>query len=93
MRSDTPDETLPPAPTEGTGETPVAAPPESEHPLETSQLGSGLLAQQPTAEAQATVAVLKVCPQCGTEYETAARFCPVDGPRLRTRSNPPLRGR
>src|SRR4051812_8584309 len=92
MTSDTPDETTPPAPTEGTGEAPVAAPPESEHPLETSQLGSGLLAQQPTAEAQATVAVLKVCPQCGTEYETAARFCPADGTALRPKGSDSLVG-
>src|SRR4051812_32996989 len=92
MTSDTPDETTPPAPTEGTGEAPVAAPPESEHPLETSQLGSGLLAQQPTAEAQATVAVLKVCPQCGTEYETAARFCPTDGTALRPKGSDSLVG-
>ena len=30
-----------------------------------------------------SVAVLKVCPHCGTEYETAARFCPADGTSLR----------
>ena len=41
--------------------------------------GSGGLAQQTTSETQPAVAVLKVCPHCGTEYETAARFCPADG--------------
>src|SRR5439155_14944983 len=60
--------------------------------LVTSQLGSGLLAQQPTAEAQASVAVLKVCPQCGTEYETAARFCPADGTALRPKGSDSLVG-
>jgi predicted Ser/Thr protein kinase len=92
MTSDTPDETIPPAPADRAGEAPVAAPPEGEHPLETSQLGSGLLAQQPTAEAQAAVAVLKVCPQCGTEYETAARFCPADGTALRPKGSDSLVG-
>jgi eukaryotic-like serine/threonine-protein kinase len=38
------------------------------------------------------VAVLKVCPQCGTEYETAARFCPADGTALRPKGSDSLVG-
>ena len=46
-----------------------------------SNLGSGALArQQVPVEA---LAVPKVCPMCGTEYETDARFCPKDGSSLR----------
>jgi serine/threonine-protein kinase len=74
---------------------PVVASAEGEgeqHPLVTSELGSGLLAEQPTVEAQ-TIAVLKVCPQCGTEYETAARFCPADGTALRPKGSDSLIGR
>ena len=77
MTPDTPDvpnRTRPPAPG---GEAPVVAPPSDEQPLATSQLGSGGLAQQHTSETQPAIAVLKVCPHCGTEYETAARFCPA----------------
>jgi serine/threonine-protein kinase len=57
-------------------------------------LGSGLLAQQPTPAADETVAVAKVCPQCGGEYETGDRFCPKDGSPLRPKSGgDPLVGR
>ena len=59
--------------------------------LAESGLGSGLLAQQ--ASDAETVAVLKVCPQCGTEYETAARFCPDDGTALRPKGSDSLVGR
>ena len=51
--------------------------------LAESGLGSGLLARAQAVEEAETVAVLKICPQCGTEYETAARFCPLDGTALR----------
>src|SRR3954470_9326865 len=81
MTSDKPDATRPPPLPDQTEVAPVAAPPESDQPLDSSQLGSGALAQQPTDSQP--VAVLKVCPQCGTEYETAARFCPADGTALR----------
>ena len=37
--------------------------------------------------------MLKVCPQCGTEYETAARFCPNDGTALRPKGSDTLIGR
>jgi len=30
------------------------------------------------------VSALKICPQCGTEYELDQRFCPKDGSTLRT---------
>ncbi len=57
-------------------------------------LGSGLLAQQPTPAADETVAVAKVCPQCGGEYETGDRFCPKDGSPLRPKAGgDPLVGR
>ncbi len=61
--------------------------------LAESGLGSGLLARQaPPAEAD-SVAVLKVCPHCGTEYETSARFCPSDGTALRPKGADSLIGR
>ncbi|HEV8496089.1 MAG TPA: serine/threonine-protein kinase [Gemmatimonadaceae bacterium] len=62
--------------------------------LTESALGSGLLAQQPTPSADEAVAVIKVCPQCGTEYETGDRFCPKDGTSLRPKAaGDPLIGR
>ena len=64
-----------------------------DHALRLSGLGSGLMAQQPTPGASESVAVLKVCPQCGTEYETAARFCPADGTSLRPKGSDSLVGR
>src|SRR5690242_2010247 len=51
-----------------------------------SGLGSGLLAQQPTPSADEAVTIERVCPQCGTEYETGDRFCPKDGTPLRPKS-------
>jgi serine/threonine protein kinase len=63
-------------------------------PRLSSGLGSGLLAQQPTPSAENAVAVAKVCPQCGTEYETGDRFCPKDGSPLRPMAGgDPLIGR
>jgi serine/threonine-protein kinase len=90
MTSDKPDATRPPPLPDQTEVAPVAAPPESDQPLDSSQLGSGALAQQPTDSQP--VAVLKVCPQCGTEYETAARFCPADGTALRPKGSDSLVG-
>jgi serine/threonine-protein kinase len=58
-----------------------------ETPLPPSILGSGLLAQQPTPSGQEAVAVAKVCPQCGAEYDTASRFCPNDGTPLRPKGS------
>ncbi len=64
------------------------------HPLLDSHLGSGLIAQQPTPAPEQSVAVTKVCPQCGGEYETADRFCPKDGSPLRPKTGgDPLVGR
>jgi eukaryotic-like serine/threonine-protein kinase len=91
MTSDTPDETNPSPPPARSGEAPVVASDSDEQPLHTSQLGSGGLAQQ-TSETQPAVAVLKVCPHCGTEYETAARFCPADGTALRPKGSDSLIG-
>jgi len=62
--------------------------------LTESALGSGLLAQQPTPSADEAIAVARVCPQCGTEYETGGRFCPKDGSSLRPKAaGDPLVGR
>ncbi len=60
--------------------------------LAESGLGSGLLARQSTATEE-SVAVLKVCPHCANEYETAARFCPSDGTALRPKGADSLIGR
>jgi eukaryotic-like serine/threonine-protein kinase len=57
-------------------------------------IGSGLLARQPTPEADEHVTVSKVCPQCGSEYETGDRFCPKDGAPLKPKSGgDPMIGR
>jgi serine/threonine protein kinase len=56
---------------------------DGETPMLHTSIGSGLLAQQPTPEAEEHVSVIKVCPQCGGEYETGDRFCPRDGAPLR----------
>ncbi len=62
--------------------------------LAPSGLGSGLLAQQPTPDADEAVAIARVCPQCGGEYETGDRFCPKDGTPLRPKAGgDPLVGR
>ncbi len=61
--------------------------------LAESGLGSGLLARQSSPTEVETVAVLKICPQCGTEYETSARFCPNDGTALRPKGSDTLIGR
>ena len=60
--------------------------------LAESGLGSGLLARQSTVTEE-SVAVLKICPHCGNEYETAARFCPSDGTALRPKGADSLIGR
>ena len=60
--------------------------------LAESGLGSGLLARQSTATEE-SVAVLKICPHCSSEYETAARFCPSDGTALRPKGADSLIGR
>jgi len=77
--------------------------PENEQPLTASErrdslapsgLGSGLLAQQPTPDAEEAVTIARVCPQCGSEYETGDRFCPKDGAPLRPKTGgDPLIGR
>ncbi len=59
-----------------------------------SSMGSGLLAKQPTPRTQQIIAVPRVCPQCGAEYETGSRFCPKDGTPLRPKgSADPLVGK
>jgi serine/threonine-protein kinase len=78
----------------GTGTSDTGPHPKAQHPLLDSHLGSGLIAQQPTPAPDQTVAVTKVCPQCGGEYETSDRFCPKDGSPLRPKSGgDPLVGR
>jgi serine/threonine-protein kinase len=68
--------------------------PAVEAALGPSGLGSGLLAQQPTPAESEAVAIAKVCPQCGVEYDTASRFCPNDGTPLRPKgSTDPFVGR
>ena len=32
------------------------------------------------------MSALKICPQCGTEYELDQRFCPKDGSTLKSQS-------
>ena len=65
-----------------------------DQPMLKTSIGSGLLAQQPTLPPEEAVAVTKVCPQCGGEYETGDRFCPKDGSPLRPKSGgDPLVGR
>jgi serine/threonine-protein kinase len=67
---------------------------EQPSPLSESAIGSGRLAQQRTPTADASIAVPKVCPQCGSEYETTDRFCPKDGSALRPKAGgDPLVGR
>ena len=67
---------------------------EQPSPLSESAIGSGRLAQQRTPTADASIAVPKVCPQCGSEYETTDRFCPKDGSPLRPKAGgDPLVGR
>ena len=62
--------------------------------LGVSVIGSGGLAQQRTPSDGQAVAVAKVCPQCGAEYDTASRFCPNDGTPLRPKgANDPFVGR
>jgi Protein kinase domain len=73
---------------------PDVNPTTEEGSLPPSSLGSGLLAQHHTPTGSETVAVAKVCPQCGTEYLTSDRFCPRDGSPLRPKAgDDPLIGR
>jgi len=63
-------------------------------PLLQSRIDSGRIAAQPTPTSEGGVAVAKICPQCGSEYETTDRFCPKDGSPLRPKSGgDPLVGR
>ena len=57
-----------------------------------SGLGSGLLESQEPVSGDSPVAVPKVCPHCGTEYETVARVCPADGTALRPKGTDTLIG-
>ncbi len=60
--------------------------------LAESGLGSGLLAQQEATSGDQSIPVAKVCPHCGTEYETVARFCPADGTALKPKGADSLIG-
>jgi serine/threonine protein kinase len=90
MAADTPDDALPPSLTPLQLATERELREAEDLALAASGLGSGLLKRQPQAAAEDPVAVLKVCPQCGTEYETAARFCPTDGTSLRPKGSDSL---
>src|ERR1700748_725896 len=86
------------APSSDGGEAPSSPQPGSPHvapsQLAASGLGSGLLAKQPTPNPDEKVAVARVCPQCGGEYDTTDRFCPKDGTPLRPKAGgDPLIGR
>jgi serine/threonine protein kinase len=64
------------------------------HLLRRSGLGSGLLAKVPTPRPDEQIVIPKICPSCGTEYETGSRFCPSDGSPLKPKgSTDPLVGR
>src|SRR6478672_1883307 len=94
MVPDTPDDVVaspPPVSTSHSAEVEREMRDAEQAALAESGLGSGLLALQPVPDE--TVAVLKVCPQCGREYETAARFCPADGTALRPKDSDSLVGR
>ena len=100
MRSDDRDSAAPSPVTASDGEHREDAPAsldETEElptPLLQSHIDSGRIAAQPTPTSQGGVAVAKVCPQCGSEYETTDRFCPRDGSPLRPKSgDDPLVGR
>ncbi len=100
MRSDDRDSAAPTPVTASDDEHRVDAPAsldeteEQATPLLQSHIDSGRIAAQPTPTSQGGVAVAKVCPQCGSEYETTDRFCPRDGSPLRPKSgDDPLVGR
>ena len=81
------------APSTDRGAAPSSPQPDSPQ-LAASGLGSGLLAKQPTPGPDEIVAVPRVCPQCGGEYDTTDRFCPKDGTPLRPKAGgDPLIGR
>jgi serine/threonine-protein kinase len=97
MAADTPDDAVKPPPSAAAGPVDLVAEREmrdaEERALAESGLGSGLLARQPLLLTGERPAVHKVCPQCGKEYETAARFCPSDGTSLRPKGSDSLIGR
>ena len=73
---------------------PSSEPVDEHQLLRRSGLGSGLMAKIPTPLPEEQVAVAKMCPTCGAEYETGSRFCPSDGTPLRPKgSADPLVGR
>ena len=65
-----------------------------EEPVLQTSIGSGRLKQAPKPTVEEHIAVAKVCPQCGEEYETGDRFCPKDGAPLRPKGGAdPMIGR
>ena len=65
-----------------------AAPPPPPPPAAAPRIsgpGSLRLRRQSPPTPGIAVAVPKVCPQCGEEYDTVSRFCPRDGSPLPTR--------
>jgi eukaryotic-like serine/threonine-protein kinase len=104
MSADTPDDAVKSRTPPAAPAAPAAPPPvdpvaeqemraAEERALAESGLGSGLLARQPLLPTGERPAVHKVCPQCGNEYETSARFCPTDGTSLRPKGSDSLIGR
>src|SRR5439155_1113740 len=73
-----------------------AAPPPPPPPAAAPRIsgpGSLRLRRQSPPTPGIAVAVPKVCPQCGEEYDTVSRFCPRDGSPLRPKdSDDPLVG-
>lgn len=76
--------------------TAVGASDTGEEAMLPESIGSGLMKQapKPTSSEEEHIAVAKVCPQCGGEYETGDRFCPKDGAPLRPKvTGDPMIGR
>jgi serine/threonine protein kinase len=77
----------------------VSAP--TTEPVNDEPATNAVVESAPTAESLApgvdttgdlAIPVAKVCPHCGTEYETVARFCPADGTALKPKGADTLIG-
>ena len=62
---------------------PANVEPANTEPVESELSSTELLSQQENTSGDLAIPVAKVCPHCGTEYETVARFCPADGTALK----------
>lgn len=70
-----------------TSEPAKAAPADQEGGFE-----AGLVTPQESPSGDQSIPVAKICPHCGTEYETVARFCPADGTALKPKGADSLIG-